>query len=212
MTTRSRTATALLSILLAAPFLAACGEGEPSEAAATSAATTQGASEDAATGSTAPGETADDSTDAPDFPSGTDAVTSEASADAAVTVGEIRVGAHDGYDRVVLELGGTGTPGWDVRYVDAAVSQGSGETVDVAGGAVLQVTLTGAGYPYDTGVEEVGRGPVSGSGTTSVEEVVFDATFEGTSVAFVGTSGKLPFRVYALSDPTRVVVEVAHAG
>ena len=67
---------------------------------------------------------------------------------------DARTGRHDCFDRVVFELGGIGTPGWQVAYVDRPTSQGSGDPVDVAGHAVLQVTITGAGYPYDTGVEE----------------------------------------------------------
>ena len=51
-----------------------------------------------------------------------------------------------------------------------------------------------------------------GNGTQTVTEVAWDATFEGTSVAFVGTTGEAPFRVYALEDPTRLVVEVADLG
>ena len=88
--------------------------------------------------------------------------------------------------------------------MDAASSQGSGEPIDVAGDAVLQVTLTGAGYPYDTGVEEFSSsGPVTGAGTETVTEAVFDATFEGTTVAFVGTrsAGAVPGVPAAEPDP-----------
>ena len=46
----------------------------------------------------------------------------------------------------------------------------------------------------------------------TVTEVAWDATYEGTSVAFVGTTGEAPFRVYALEGPTRVVVEVGDLG
>jgi hypothetical protein len=204
---------AVLSALLAGPvLLAGCGEGGSSEAAATSAATTQESAKVGATESTAPGDPAADGTVAPDLPADTEADTADASPDAAVTVSAVRVGAHDGFDRVVLEVSGTGTPGWDVRYVDAAASQGSGDAVAVAGDAVLQVTLTGAVYPYTTGVEEVARGAVRGTGTSSVIEAVYDATYEGTSLTFVGTAGRNPFRVYAMEDPTRVVLEVAHSG
>ena len=158
-------------------------------------------------------EAAETSADAPPFEGDTQPATREASADAQVTVSEIRTGRQDGYDRVVLEMGGTGTPGWDVRYVDQAYSQGTGDPVEVAGEAVLQVTITGAGYPHDTGVEEwAGPDPLPGNGTRTVTEVAWDATFEGTSVAFVGTTGEAPFRVYALEDPTRVVVEVGDLG
>jgi hypothetical protein len=41
--------------------------------------------------------------------------------------------------------------------------------------------------------------------------VFYDATFEGTSVAWIGTAERRPFRVYALTGPSRVVVEVADA-
>jgi hypothetical protein len=129
-----------------------------------------------------------------------------------VTVRDIRTGRHDGLDRVVFEVGGTGTPGWDVRYVEQAASQGSGDPVKVAGAAVLQVTITGAGLPSDTGVQEFdGPSPMPGSGTETVTEVVFDHTFEGTAVAFVGTTAEVPFRVYSVSNPTRVVLEVRDA-
>ena len=136
--------------------------------------------------------------------------TGTASRDARVTVRAIRIGPHTGFDRVVFELGGTGTPGWDVRYVDAAVSPGSGKPVAVRGGAVLRVSVTGAGYPYDTGVTEyAGRGPLTAVGTHAVTEAVFDGTFEGTTSAFVGTEARTPFRVYRLDSPARIVVEVA---
>ena len=65
---------------------------------------------------------------------------------------DIRVGRHDGFDRVVIEVGGTGIPGWDARYVDDPRSQGSGDPVEVDGAAVLQVGVTGIGLPTDTGV------------------------------------------------------------
>jgi hypothetical protein len=190
--------------------LVGCGgdEDEPRATATQTSAPDDGGSP----ASTEPSSgTEDGATDAPPFPANTDPDTAEASADASVTVSDIRVGRHDGFDRVVFEVGGTGTPGWDVRYVDEALSQGSGDVVAVDGNAVLQVTLTGAGYPYATGVDEFAGGPISGD-TDVVTEVVWDATFEGTSVAFVGTTAQTPFRVYELDGPTRVVVEVAHRG
>ncbi|WNV75308.1 hypothetical protein [Geodermatophilus sp. DSM 44513] len=213
----TRRAALCPSLLLAAALLAGCG----GDTATVASASTGGAS--APSGSAAPDTSADDGTGggtpddgsatAPPFEGDTAPATQEASADAQVTVTEIRTGRQDGYDRVVLELGGTGTPGWDVRYVDQASSQGSGSPIEVAGDAALQVTVTGAGYPYSTGVEEwAGPDPLPGNGTVTVTEVAWDATYEGTSVAVVGTTGEAPFRVYALQDPTRIVVEVADAG
>jgi hypothetical protein len=97
--------------------------------------------------------------------------------------------------------------------VDQANSQGSGDPVDVDGNAVLQVSITGVGYPYDTGLEEYsGPNPLAVADTENVREVVFDATFEGATVAFIGTSASTPFRVSALENPGRVVVEIQDQG
>jgi hypothetical protein len=212
--TRRRVATALSALTLAAASLAGCGGGDDDSGAgatssppSSSAATTSGAA-----GTSTPATAGDDSTDAPPFPANTEPDTGQASADSFVTVTEIRTGLHDGYDRVVFEVDGTGTPGWDVRYVDAAAGQGSGMAIPVEGGAILQVTITGVGLPTETGIEEYdGSAPLPGAGTEVVTEVVWDTTFEGTSVAFVGLSEELPFRVYLLEDPARVVLDVVHA-
>jgi len=205
---RPRTVTALLLSLLATPaVLAGCAQ-PGTQSSSSSGTPTRAESTAPAQGSAEAGDTG-----APAFPADAEPDTEQASSDASVTVSDIRVGRQDGFDRVVLEVGGTGTPGWDVRYVDAASSQGSGKPIDVAGDAVLQVTLTGAGYPYDTGVKEFSAdGPVTGAGTQTVTGVVYDATFEGSTVAFVGTKSQAPFRVYLLQNPTRVVVDVADAG
>jgi hypothetical protein len=208
-----RPAAALFLSLLTAPaVLAGCGGGDTdtSTSATSTADSSASATETTADDSPGDGGTEDGATDAPPFPANAEPDTADASDGASVTVSDIRVAGQDGFDRVVFEVGGTGTPGWDVRYVDAAASQGSGEPVEVDGDAVLQVTLTGVGYPYDTGVSEFSSsGPVSAADTQVVTEVVFDATFEGTTMAFVGTTGQAPFRVYLMDNPTRVVLEVA---
>jgi hypothetical protein len=210
---RARTAAAALSILLTAPaLLTGCGGGDTSTAPSPVSASPSGS----AGGTTAsaapavPGDTAEDGADAPPFPSDAEPDTAHPATDSRGTVRDLRLGRHDGFDRVVLEVGGLGTPGWDVRYVDVASSQGKGDAVEVAGNAVLQVTLTGMGYPFDTGVEEYASAdPLRSADAEVVREVVWDSTFEGTSVAFVGTTARTPFRVYLLEDPVRVVVEVA---
>jgi hypothetical protein len=210
MRSRTRLAPPLLAAVLAgSALLSGCGGDEPTDSAsATSTPVASGAAEPGGVD----GTDDDGAAAASDFPGDAEPDTAEASAGARLTVSDIRIGRHDGFDRVVFEVGGEGAPGWDVRYVDAAGSQGSGEPIDPAGEAILQVTLTGMGYPYDTGVEEwSSSGPVTGDGTRTVTELVWDATFEGTSVAFVGTTGEAPFRVYLLEGPTRLVVEVADA-
>jgi|tagenome__1003787_1003787.scaffolds.fasta_scaffold20212991_2 hypothetical protein len=199
-----------LAAVLTGSLLAGCGGDDPAAApAATGASTTSAASTTSETSTPAAPSDEDGGTAAPSFPADTSPDTQDASPGAAVTVTDVRLGHHDGFDRVVLEVHGTGRPGWDVRYVDVAVSQGRGEPLKVAGDAIVQVTITGAGYPYDTGETEfANREPITVGGTKAVTEVLFDATYEGTTVAFIGTTGKVPFRVYALQDPARVVVDV----
>ena len=202
MTTRSR--AVLPCLLVVAALATACGgDGDGTAAPATSSAP----------GSSSASTSADDGGDAePPFPANTDPDTAEASADALLTVTDIRVGRHDGFDRVVVETDGTGTPGWRVQYVDAAQSQGSGDDIEIDGEAVLEVTITGVGYPFDTGVEEYSGPDRIAAGTGVVTEVVWDSTFEGTSVAFVGVDAETPFRVQLLEEPARVVLEVVDAG
>jgi hypothetical protein len=212
-----RRSLVLPALLVAAATLSGCadsdGPGAGSDTAGSAGSTTAAPSSSGAATSS-PAESTDGTDgdgDAPPFPADTEPDTAEPAADTQVTVQDIRTGRHEGFDRVVFEVGGRGTPGWDVRYVDQPASQGSGDPVEVDGAAVLQVTITGAGLPFDTGVEEwSGPDPLPGQGTEVVTEVVWDATFEGTSVAFVGTTARAPFRVQLLEQPTRVVLEVAH--
>ena len=215
-----RLVPALVAAVTAA-VLSGCGGDDPDRTAAEASPSTTSASGAASEdGGNADGgddggvePVGDDGDGALPFTADGEPDTAGPSPDALVSVSDVRVGRHDGYDRVVLETGGSGSPGWDVRYVDAAASQGSGDPIALSGQAVLQVTVTGVGYPYDTGIEEfpIG-GRVSAADTVGVTEVVFDGTFEGQSVAFIGTSAQLPFRVYLLEDPARVVVEVADQG
>ena len=211
--TPRRAASVLAPLLLAAALLAGCGDGDDDDdAGAAPSGGTSSSSAPAPTSGAADGSTPathdDGDSHAPPFPANTAPDTGSPSPGAQVTVTEIRTGHHDGFDRVVFEAAGTGTPGWDVRYVDEAIEQGRGNTLPVAGNAILQVTINGVGYPTETGIEEYGGAPLPGNDTEVVTEVVWDSTFEGTSVAFVGTTAELPFRVYLLEDPARVVLEV----
>ena len=147
------------------------------------------------------------------FPADTSEDTGEASG-GPWTVVDLRIGRQDGFDRVVFEAGtgsgGEGTPGWRVRYTDDPRTQGRGDVVEVAGDATLEVVLTGTGYPFDTGVEPYdGPNPYAVRSTELVTEVRLGAVFEGQTLAFVGVTEEAPFRVYALADPPRVVLEVA---
>lgn len=121
-------------------------------------------------------------------------------------------GPHTGYDRVVFTLGGNAAakPGWRVEYVAAPTSDGSGNPVSVHGPSYLRAIIKEVGYPGDTGVPDPAVKRFSPSGTTVVREVVLDTVFEGQYTAFIGVRSTLPFRVFRLGNPARVVVDVRH--
>jgi hypothetical protein len=218
MNARPRLVPLLAVLALSAGLVAGCGgddDDDDGAAPTTSAASgTTSPSETSAAPTTGGGDTDDDGdADAPPFPANTEPDTAAPSAGALLSVTDMRIGRHDGFDRVVFEFDGTGTPGWNVRYVDEATSQGSGNTVEVDGAAILGIVFTGVGYPVDTGVEEY-SGPRSRAipETEVVTEAVFDGTFEGQTTAFIGTTAEVPFRAYLLEDPVRVVIEVRDDG
>ncbi|WP_072687416.1 AMIN-like domain-containing (lipo)protein [Rhodococcus marinonascens] len=140
------------------------------------------------------------------------AKSSPASDSARLTVTDVSVGHHEGFDRVVYELGGMGTPGWRVDYVDTAVQNGSGTPIPMSGKAILQVQIDGSAYPFDSGVEGYsGPDPVPGIPGGSVTEVRGALVFEGVTQSFIGVAEPdRPFTVSALSGPPRVVVDIAN--
>ena len=213
-------AAAVLTALALCGSLAACGGDDaatddlaPSASTSTpSASPVPGLSptaEPTGTPSTA-APPAGEQDDAPaDFPA-SPALSEQEPSGGPLTVTAVRVARQDGYDRVVFELAGTdaGQAGWRVEYVDEPRAQGSGDVVPVDGEAVLSVLVTGTGYPMDTGQEEVADDPALPGDLAVVEDVVLGAVFEGQYEAFIGTSGRQPFRVFRLGDPERVVVDV----
>ncbi|WP_040709871.1 AMIN-like domain-containing (lipo)protein [Nocardia takedensis] len=135
----------------------------------------------------------------------------DASRGAGLTVTDIRIGAQPGFDRVVYDLGGTGTPGWIVQYTDAAVQDGSGRVLDVAGRSILEVQITGSAYPFDSGVTPYeGPDPATDPSAPAIAGVYRTLVFEGTTQSFVGIQADGPaFSVRALTDPTRLVIDIA---
>ncbi|NEW40836.1 hypothetical protein GV793_18220 [Nocardia cyriacigeorgica] len=135
----------------------------------------------------------------------------EASGDAALTVTDIGISHHDGFDRVVYDLGGTGTPGWIVEYTDKAVQDGSGAALDVAGQSVLEVRITGSVYPFDSGVEPyAGPDPATDPAAPGIAGVYRTIVFEGITQSFIGINGDRPaFSVSTQGDPTKLVIDIA---
>ncbi|HEX6150763.1 AMIN-like domain-containing (lipo)protein [Nocardioides sp.] len=121
---------------------------------------------------------------------------------------DVEVAEAEGFDRIVLEFSGRGTPGWVVNYVDEAVLDGSGEVVSLGGAAVLDIYASGTTWPapnYYRGPSQFT--PVNGGDVT---DVYVGGTFEGYTQVLAGIDDEpVPFRVYALTAPSRLVIDVA---
>ena len=118
-------------------------------------------------------------------------------------VGEAAVPPERG-DRIVLTFAGDGKPGWAVRYVDDAVVDGSGEVDDLDGDVVLQLDLSGTPTQASATIR-----PVRRSLAGDVVDLHALSAWEGVTQVFLGIDGgRTPFRVSALTTPTRLVVDV----
>lgn len=120
----------------------------------------------------------------------------------------VRVASHDGFDRVVFDLTGTGTPGWFTTYTETPSQQGSGHPIDYDGAIALQVGVDGTPYPFDLGTEMPELGTTPGAG--NVTEVTYSSLFEARTEFVIGVTEKMPYSVNALSDPTRLVIDFHH--
>ncbi|MEJ5927914.1 hypothetical protein WG915_04685 [Corynebacterium sp. H128] len=133
--------------------------------------------------------------------------TQRAEAPAKLVPTAMRAGAHQNFDRVVIELAGEGTPGWHVDYTTTPQQQASGLDLKVSGDSFLNVNIDGTTYPFEVGIPDPELTPVKGEGP-AVVEVVSGGTFEGRSQFVIGLKGdRRPYSVAFLEDPKRLVID-----
>jgi hypothetical protein len=119
----------------------------------------------------------------------------------------VSVGCHRGFDRVVIR-GRLATPGYDARYVTRIVADPSGNPVPLLGSKRIRVVLRHS------------RGHTSGGANllpsvltprcANLRQVKRAGDFEGVVSFGLGLRRKTGFRVFRLSGPTRVVIDVRH--
>lgn len=223
-----RSITALVATATGVALLAGCATEPESNNAPASSSATSSASEStggesssaappsgdaqptdtAAASSSADASASPEPSEAP-FAADTNPDTGTASADAALVLTSVRTGAQDGFDRVVLEFSGPGTPGWQAEYADAASRQGKGDPINPGGSAILDIQVNGSSIP-EPGAATVPAGQITPSGTTVIKGVFNDGAFEGVTHVVLGVDAKKPFRVFSLTSPPRVVIDVQH--
>jgi hypothetical protein len=201
-----RAMTVLLSAIAAIPLLTGCETdrgGGPDTAPATARATSS------PTPTSEPPTTNDETTDAPAFAENTERQSGKGSGGSDLVLVDVGVAEAEDFDRIVLEFSGTGTPGWVVNYVHEAVLDGSGEVVDLSGTAVLDIYASGTTWP----APNYYRGPsqFTPENGGDVNDIYVGGTFEGHTQVLAGIDGgPVPFRVFALTAPSRLVIDVVH--
>jgi hypothetical protein len=119
----------------------------------------------------------------------------------------IDTGCHNTFDRFVIRVG-SGNPGYDVRYVGRIIADPSGRTVSLQGSKRIRVVIRPA------------RGHTAGGANLlpstvtprcpNLRQVKKAGDFEGVVSFGLGLSNRTGFRVFRLTGPTRIVVDVAH--
>ncbi len=123
---------------------------------------------------------------------------------------DIRTGGHDCFERVVLELQGTGElPGYFVRYEsDPILEDPSGLPVDIAGDATLVVSF-GSWFIDPDGNGYTGPREIIPANVVNILELELIENNEGQSSWGIGLDRQRDFVVTTLTEPVRIVIDVA---
>lgn len=210
--TPARAAVALLSTIGLVACLTACDDSKKSTAGPAPSTVTSTMTAASGAGATGSSETTPSAPNAGMRTLGsanTNLKTQRPGEPSQLVVTAIRVGTHEGIERVVFEFTGSGEPGWFIDYTDNPVQQGSGNPVTFVGDTALNINIDGTTYPFEVGIEDPQLETVPGTGSI-VTEVQSIGTFEGRSQFVVGINGSArPYSVQALNDPPRLVLDIS---
>jgi hypothetical protein len=131
----------------------------------------------------------------------------------------VRVGAHNGFDRIVFEFsppdpnpaGNGGIPHFDIRTAKPPFSEDPSDIpIDVEGDAFARIVFQGAsGYDFDGNATYDGpRRLTPGFGTLA--QAVEGGDFEATMTWILGLSRMTCWQIQELHDPDRLVIDFHH--
>jgi len=104
-----------------------------------------------------------------------------------------------------VQTDGRAAPRFDIRYVGQIIEDGSGRVLFVPGAAKLQLVIFAQGHNAAGDRSFV----LPRIGGETIKGAVFAGDFEGQVTLGLGLRGRLPFRVFTLTNPPRVVLDVA---
>jgi len=194
-------------LAMAALLLAACSsptatapasaQASPSEATGPTAAPTVATAEPIPTE-----ELADFSCDLP--------IHEQATVPRTVNIVDVRIGSHDGYDRVVFEFT-DGTPEIALeRATPPFVQDGSGFPLDVEGESFLRLIMRGGTKQMDDGTSSYDGRRDFDPGFPALVDLVEGGDFEAQSTWYLGLADEACMRVSLLEDAPRLVIDIEH--
>jgi hypothetical protein len=211
MTRRSLGALALIASLV----LAGCSAGRGSSGSVAASASAAASASPHASASASPHASASASAAASE-PTGSlppfacsPSVTISATTERAQITG-VRVGTHEGYDRVVFEFA-SGIPSTVIEGVlPPLYADPSGMQLAVGGTAYLKVTMHGASTISPDGVATYSGSTNFKPGFSQLVQLLEGGDFEAVSTWYLGLNGGGCIRVLTLADPSRLVIDVQH--
>jgi hypothetical protein len=123
---------------------------------------------------------------------------------------DVRVGRHDGYDRVVFEFG-NGIPQFTLAEATPPLLRDpSGLPLSVRGHAFWQLVLQGGTKLSPSGPETyIGKTDFK-PGFPKLRELIEGGDFEAVSTWYFGLDTASCARVMTLTDPSRLVIDIQH--
>ena len=123
---------------------------------------------------------------------------------------DVRIGSHDGYDRVVFEFT-DGTPEIALeRATPPFVQDGSGAPMEVEGESVLRLVMRNGTKQMDDGSSSY-DGPLDfDPDFPALVDLVEAGDFEAQSTWYLGLSAESCVRVSLLEDAPRLVIDIQH--
>jgi hypothetical protein len=141
------------------------------------------------------------------LPPFTTAAKTSAASGGQAEVFDAAAGCHSTYDRFVIRAR-FARPGYDVRYVNRIVEDGSGDPVALEGRRRIRVIVRDARAHTRGGTNLVPR--TITPRCSNLRQIKNAGDFEGVVTFGMGLRRRTGFRVFRLTNPTRIVIDVAH--
>ena len=127
-----------------------------------------------------------------------------------VNIMDVRVGSHDGFDRVVFEFT-DGTPEFTLdRATPPFVQDGSGNPIEVEGESYLRLVMRGGTRQTDDGTSSYDGSRDFDPGFPVLVDLIEGGDFEAQSTWYLGLTEESCVSVTLLEDEPRIVIDIEH--